>query len=255
MTYNSDVPIFNILEILCLVRKHSKLTTVNKSCYVLSCRINGESDFFYNNTYSNVKTGDILFIPHGISYSQKCKNEEIICFHLEAYNKLPNEMLIFRNRNSETANKVCNLFRSAYTEWKRKENNYKYKCLAYLYEILSLCEITANVLPSMPLSMRNAVKFLDAHIFDLDLSVEKICKENALSRTYFNKLFKKTYGLTPIKYITNQRIKKAIFLLHNDTYTNEEIAYLCGFGNTKYFYVTFKKTTGKTTKEYRLADN
>lgn len=255
MTYNSDVPIFNILEMLCLVRKHSKLITVNKSCYVLSCRISGESNFFYNNICSTVKTGDIIFIPYGVSYSQECKNEEIICFHLEAYNELPNEILIFRNQNSEAASKVCNLFRAAYVEWKNRENNYKYKCMACLYEILSLCGINAYDLPSMPLSIKNAVKFLDSHIFDLDLSVEKICKENALSRTCFNRLFKKTFGLTPIKYITNQRIKKAISLLRSGNYTNEEIAYLCGFANTKYFYATFKKTTGKTTKVYRSSDN
>lgn len=252
---NSEVPIFNILEVLYLMRKHSKLKTVHKSCYVLSCRISGESNFFYNNTCSTVKTGDILFIPHGVSYSQECKNEEIICFHLEAYNELPDEILIFHNKDSATTNKVCDLFKSAYAEWKSKENNYKYKCIAYLYEILSLCNITTNDLPSIPLSLKNAVKYLEGHIFDFDLSVEQICKENALSRTYFNRLFKKTYGLTPVKYITNQRIKKAVFLLRNGIYTNEEIAHLCGFNSTKYFYVALKKITGKTTKDYRSHDN
>ena len=248
---SSNIPILNILDVIYIKRENTKLKTYNKSCYVLSCRISGESVFFYNNTHVTVKAGDILFIPYGISYSQECENEEIICFHLEAYNSLPDEILVFPNEKKETADKVCALFKSASAKWRNKEYNYKYKCMAILYEILSVCDITVADSRKIPSIIKSAIKFLECHIFDLDLSIDKICKNNNLSRTHFNKLFKKTYGITPVKYINNQRIKKAKFLLRNGNYTNEEIAHLCGFGNIKYFYVVFKNITGQTTKEYR----
>lgn len=248
---SSNVPILNILDIIRLKRKNTRQKTQNKSCYVLSCRISGESLFFYNDTSVTVKTGDILYIPYGSSYSQECKSEEIICFHLEAYSSLADKILIFRNESKENIDNICAAFKAASAEWNNKEYNYEYRCMAILYEILSAYNIRFTESKKHPAILKNAVNYLEGHISDLDFTIEKLCKETNISRVYFNKLFKNTYGITPIEYINNLRIKKAKFLLDSGNYTNGEIAQLCGFSDIKYFYVVFKKITGLTTKEYK----
>ena len=57
--------------------------------------------------------------------------------------------------------------------------------------------------------------------------------------------------MPPTEYVNRLRISTAEFLLKSEDYTNDEIATLCGFNDTKYFYVVFKKITGMTTKEYK----
>lgn len=251
---NSSPPILNILDMTRIIRKNAKKKTYSKACYMLSCRIRGESLFFYNGKHFEVKTGDILYIPFGSTYSQECKSEEIVCFHLEAYSSLPDKMFVFRCENEQSRDRRCTLFTDAYSAWESKEENYKYRCMSLLYEILAEGSIKFSESKKSPQIIKEAVDYLEVHLFDHDLSIEKICAENNLSRAYFNKLFKYEYGLTPVEYINKQRIKKARFFLDSGNYTNEEIAQLCGFNNIKYFYVVFKRITGLTTKEYRAID-
>ncbi len=56
-------------------------------------------------------------------------------------------------------------------------------------------------------------------------------------------------------YINASRIDKAKMLLDSGDYRNDEVALLCGFSETKYFYTVFKKITGMTPKEYKLKTN
>lgn len=251
---NSSPPILNILDLTRIIRKNAKQKTHSKACYMLSCRIRGESLFFYNGRHFEVKTSDILYIPFGSTYSQECKSEEIVCFHLEAYSSLPDKMFVFQCESEERRDRICALFKAASEVWESKQENYKYRCTALLYEILSEINIKFSEPKKYPQIIKEAVNYLEAHLFEHELSIEKLCSENNLSRAYFNKLFKNAYGITPIEYINKQRIKKARFLLDSGNYTNEEIALLCGFNSIKYFYVVFKKITGLTTKEYRAID-
>lgn len=196
-----------------------------------------------------MQAGDILYIPHGASYQQQCAQEEVICFHLEAYGELSDRMQIIRTENTE---EICALFRKAAELWRNKGGNYEYRCLSLLYSILAMCGEVLTATGEYPSCViRNAVDYLEAHIFDVDLTVANLCESVHISRSYFNRIMKELYGCTPKTYIHMRRIKKAKILLRNGNYTNEEIAWLCGFADVKYFYVLFKKYTGVTTGEYK----
>lgn len=240
---------FEIIDIIRLKRKDVELNTINKSCYCLSCRLNGKSSFSYNENDLNVKTGDILYIPKNCSYSQKTYSEEVICFHLEVYGSPLKE---FKLLESKFPKEICKLFDEAETVWKQKKDNYYYSCLSILYKILSLCDIDLSATPDAEAEkIKKSLNFLSSNIFNTQLSVERLYNLSNIGRTHFNEIFKKIYGSTPRRYIYCERINKAKMLLQTGNYTNEEIAYLCGFTDVKYFYVVFKKVTGKTTKEYK----
>ena len=66
----------------------------------------------------------------------------------------------------------------------------------------------------------------------------------------FNDEGKLVYLQSGSRYINENRISKAKHLLDTGSYTNEEIAALCGFADVKYFYVVFRKLTGQTTRQY-----
>ncbi len=121
--------------------------------------------------------------------------------------------------------------------------------MAVLYEILSHIQLNEADKKETPFDI--AMQYLETNIYSSDFCIETLCRRVNISRTYFNRLFKQSIGIAPTEYINKQRIKKATFLIESGDYTNEEIAFLCGFNDVKYFYVIFKKYTGTTTLAYK----
>ena len=147
---------------------------------------------------------------------------------------------------------MCELFERAEQLWKEKPLNYEFMCMSILYEIISHIQICTDNRPQHTAAFLDpAIAYLNSHLFDTDLSWERVCKDAHISRTYFNKLFYRVYQRTPSIYANQKRIERAKQFLQSGGFSNEEIAYLCGFNNVKYFYVIFKRITGMTTKEYK----
>ena len=243
------IPEISILDIVRFKREHFCFKTENKSCYVLTCRIQGESLFFYNNQKHIVKKGDVLYIPAGSSYSQSCEEETLLCFHLNISGRVLPGIELFSIQNKE---KICELFERAEQLWKEKPSNYEFMCMSILYEIFSHIQICSDDRPQQTTSLLDtAIAYINSHLFDTELSWERVCKDAHVSRTYFNKLFKQMYQCTPSKYANQKRIERAKQFLQSGGFSNEEISYLCGFNSVKYFYVIFKRITGMTTKEYK----
>jgi AraC-like DNA-binding protein len=243
------IPQISIIDIIQLNRERFSCKTENKSCYVLACRIEGKSSFFYNGEERLVKRGDVLYIPAGSSYFQTSEKETVVCFHLNILGQVSPNMETFSVKDKE---RMCELFVRAEQLWRQRPSNYEFMCMSILYEIVSNIRIcTKSQLHRSAAFLKPAMKYLNANLFDAELSLEETCRAAHISRTYFNKLFGQVYGQTPTVYINRQRIERAKQLLLSGSCYNEEIAHLCGFKDVKYFYVIFKKMTGKTTKEYK----
>ena len=81
--------------------------------------------------------------------------------------------------------------------------------------------------------------------------LEKMYATSDISRRQFDSLFKKNYGTTPSRYISNQRISYAKKLLKNSGLSVFEISNICGFCDVYYFSSYFKKATGCTPTNFR----
>ena len=247
------LPEISIIDIIQLERSNFSIKTENKSCYVITCRIEGESLFFYDNRDTLVKKGQILYIPTGSNYSQKCESETIICFHIKISGKISSKIQLF---SPDDPQKICDLFLKAAYFWKQKSSNHELLCMSILYEILSYTTIFAEQNPQKSSDvLAPAIKYIEKHIYSTNFSFEKVCDKAFISRTHFNNLFYQVYNCTPISYVNQRRIERAKQFLINGTFSNEEIAHLCGFNDVKYFYTVFKKLTGFTTKEYKKQKN
>lgn len=244
----SFIPTFQIIDVIKIKRQSQSLTTNNKQCSVLSCRIIGESLFFYNNNQLIAKRGNVMYIPVGSSYKQQTNGEEIICFHLIANDFNFDRLQLFSNNSPDT---ICSLFIKAYDLWSNKVPNYQLRCISILYEIIGL------TFPVMAVGSKNtsellapAIDYINANLFSPNFSITTACSHSYLSRAYFNRVFQDFYHCTPISYVNKRRINRAKQLLLTQSYSNEEICELCGFSDVKYFYTIFKKHTGLTTKQY-----
>lgn len=244
-----NTPILDIVEVAGVKRQSMRLKTYNKAHFVISCRVSGSCSFCCGKQKEIVEKGDVLYIPHGSSYFQESEAEEVIYIHLLAYSPMPDEMRVFKTKDPAY---VCGLFEKCYAEFLKKDNNSKLRCMSVLYEILSFINWGSQHEKSGGgTAFASALEYMRTHMYDSDFGIEKLCSNCAISRTYFNRLFKQTFDTTPNIYINKERIKKSFRLLDGGNYTNEEVAVLCGFKDVKYFYVTFKKITGMTTHKYK----
>ncbi|WP_054743563.1 AraC family transcriptional regulator [Cellulosilyticum ruminicola] len=83
-------------------------------------------------------------------------------------------------------------------------------------------------------------------------TVEWLAHEITLSPCYFQKLYKKRFGITCANDIINARIELAKYNLTTTDLSIKNIAELCGYANDVHFMRQFKKITNLTPSEYRL---
>lgn len=79
-------------------------------------------------------------------------------------------------------------------------------------------------------------------------SLSNVCN---LTKYYLSHKFTKLYGISPIAYLTEVRIKAAKDLLETTNYSIEEIASTTGFSSTSYFSQAFTKASEMSPLEYR----
>lgn len=104
--------------------------------------------------------------------------------------------------------------------------------------------------------IKKALKLIEENIKE-PFSLDKICNELYVSKSYFHRVFVKNLHITPKKYITLKRLSMAQNLIISGKKPTEA-AYLCGFFDYSGFYRLYKKHFGvapSDTKNNELAIN
>lgn len=100
--------------------------------------------------------------------------------------------------------------------------------------------------------IQNFTRFINENLGNPDLSVETIAKEMAVSYSTLTRHTKSLMGITPGEFLAKARIRKAsILLTRQQNLTISEIAYQCGFNDSKYFARCFKSENGISPSDYR----
>ena len=79
-----------------------------------------------------------------------------------------------------------------------------------------------------------------------ELSLQDLAAIAQLSQYHFCRAFKRSTGLSPHKYLTQQRIEQVKQLLQQSSMTLAEIAVACGFTHQSHLHRHFKRSTGVT---------
>lgn len=100
--------------------------------------------------------------------------------------------------------------------------------------------------------IKRMVDFVDKNIENRDMRVEDFAQTMNMSRAVFYRKVKSIVGLSPIDFVKDMRIKRAIQLIDlSPNLSLSEVAYRSGFNDPQYFSKCFKKQIGKTPSEYR----
>lgn len=95
--------------------------------------------------------------------------------------------------------------------------------------------------------------FLNDNIDNVDLMVEDFARHLGMSRTTYYNRMKEAAGVSPVDFIRQMRIKRALKLLEEGKHTIAEVAYMTGFADPKYFSRCFKAEMSMTPTQYIAA--
>ena len=94
---------------------------------------------------------------------------------------------------------------------------------------------------------------VQAHISDIDFSLDDVAAALFISPNYLRQLFKQETGQTFTEFLTAQRMQHAHMLLGNPQTKVCDVAEQAGYADSRYFSVCFKKFYHMTPSEYQAA--
>ncbi|WP_164931463.1 helix-turn-helix transcriptional regulator [Longirhabdus pacifica] len=105
--------------------------------------------------------------------------------------------------------------------------------------------------PSVKSSFFNqSLNFIEEHLYDDELSLDKVSSRFYVSRCHYSRMFQKNVGRGFKEYIIGKRIAKAKELLQNGESVTDT-CYAVGYNDLSHFARIFKKIVGENPSMYR----
>jgi len=96
------------------------------------------------------------------------------------------------------------------------------------------------------------IRTLTSRVFG-SITLDEVCSGISYSKSYLKNVFKRNTGFSIMDYYANLKIERAKILIKDGKMSVSEIAEKLGFSSINYFSRAFKKKTGLSPTEYRLA--
>lgn len=93
-------------------------------------------------------------------------------------------------------------------------------------------------------------KYIDKNYTNIN-NLNSICKTFTIPKNTLINEFKKSYNITPNKYINNKKLKEATTLLKTTNFTVKKIAEMLNFSSDNYFINQFSKKYNISPNKYR----
>ena len=203
--------------------------------------------FSLNNDEIYIQKNDIvIFSPKTVRSGKSIPESPwefiSIKFSLE-YNEYAREFFSESHLHFHNANAMLrNIFVDIAYEWEGRKPLYQVKCKYLIQNILY--DLVCSKLPLNNVlhqqKLENACNFIQKNLTN-KIDVRLLSEHTGLSPSYFRKLFKEAYGVSPMQYITKLRIATARNLLLSGEFNVTEAAQRSGFSDIYYFSTIFKK--------------
>ena len=98
--------------------------------------------------------------------------------------------------------------------------------------------------------MERVMNYMNEHLADPDLNVEKLTADVGISRAQLHRKLKEIAGVSAGEFIRNLRLEQAARLIEEGQINITQVAYSVGFNNQTHFSTVFKKHYGMSPSEY-----
>lgn len=127
-------------------------------------------------------------------------------------------------------------------------------CLAILSRMLVfLCrayEGNRHALSSKLLRLAETVSWMETHAVEA-VDISTLCDMAHMARSTFHRIFGEVYGVAPLEYLLQLRVRRAAAMLRDTALPVTEVGLACGFSDSNYFARLFRKQMGLSPSAYR----
>lgn len=239
-----NIVVSDICDILTVYSQKGQREKIkNRKNYGLSFCIDGQITYTYNGKNYISDRNHAILLPKDKNYTlYRNKTGTFPLINFECFNFSCDAHVLIPIKDLTP-------YLSDYNQMKSLsifENNRK-KIISIFYNILHGLSLENNIIPNILIP---AIKYLEEHFSDYNLTNTLLAKKCNISEVYFRQLFAEYYKTTPKQFIINIRINKAKQLLTDGIFKISSIAQMCGFSNPYHFCRVFKQLTGLTPTEY-----
>jgi YesN/AraC family two-component response regulator len=224
-----------------------------------------------------IKQGDLFVIPIGTSHvyrpSSPKQDKTLVIYNCIFRSELLKDWKHLLQKDSYTYNVIYNtnertekwlhfqdkhdtfsdMLQSMYREYLKRGTGFETLLIALVIQMLVILqrfELKNETEPATFSKLDEVVHFIKTN-YTQNITVQHVADYFYLSASHFQRLFKKTTGLTFTHYLQNVRIQKCCELLKSTDIPIYQIANQVGYLDMKFFHALFRKKTGITPRQYR----
>lgn len=247
MFFEQDTISFQILDVLFFDQNYIKKYNFKRNFDALSFRLEADTVVEYGNNNIHFSDNSVGYFPSNVDYLRTSNRDLMIIVHFNTFNYHSKKIEHYIPENPE---KLKTLFEEILAVWNAKEDAYKHNAASILNLIFAQIYNESKKDYENNSKIDLSIKYIDENCLEEDFSLTDASKKSFISETYFRKLFKETFGISPKQYVIKRRIKHATSLIIAGYNTLSEIAQMCGYSDYKHFSVEFKKITGVSPSKY-----
>lgn len=223
----------------------------NREMSAIILKWEGETEYSQGDTTILSNGHRPMFIPKGSSYSWKCTKKGRVTIIEFDTDYTCDKIFVFPEANAEKLKTLMKKVSSS--EIQNSPLRHMLECKT-IYEmlvtLLSTDERHTSYTPAKRIAkIQPAIDYLNEHYYE-DISNDFLAGLTSVSTVYFRKIFTSAFGVSPIHYLHDIRIKKAKEMLESDYGTLTDVAVSVGYPNVFHFSKMFKKITGMSPGMY-----
>lgn len=221
-------------------------------CYELVYYVSGTGSTRLDDVEYRYEPNTYTLIPPGLLHDEKRSDQtDVICIGFSlASRELPSlQQGLFQDSASSP---ILGMLLGMKTELQEKHDYYAQKLNLRISEIVidHLRSVTSGSSSGPEDNLLYTRTYIDEN-FNQKIAVEDLADIAGYSYHHYRHLFKKKFGVSPIRYLLNKRLEKARSLLRYTDMPISAIAIQCGFSNDAQFCTLFKREIGETPRSFR----
>ncbi|MBQ2707152.1 MAG: helix-turn-helix transcriptional regulator [Clostridia bacterium] len=218
----------------------------NRPSWGVSVLISGKMRHTQDSTVHLTEPGMVQIVPRGGNYFIECELES--SYYLVNFLAEGLDDRVHSIRVADPQPYIA-LMRRMY---EYPDQTHMLHQTAMLYEFFALLadEMFREARETTKYDISPSVRYMREHLADASLDTERIAAASNISAVYFRKLFRAQYGVPPIRWLAEQRIRRARRLLAERQLSVAQIAQKCGYSDIFSFSNAFKKAVGMSPTAY-----